>query len=280
MNAYIVSHTGMGDNLYMIGSVRFLLKFYDKIHLICKKKYYSNVNLFFTDERRIVCVQYDEKDGSSAHEIMEIKKIIKEQSKNDDVDVFVCGVHKTYLQTKITNKEFLEYTVENNNDSLDYDTLTSENYSFLKGFYEDMKLNLTIFVKYFHLPSTEESIELYNSVKKYNIVFMQYESSNKIKLNISHLLNKYIYDDKTILLCNDVNLYEGVENANEEKHSLCKKFVLNKLIHYVDTIKNSQEIYIIDSCFTGIVLPLFKQQKLKAHTVRIVRREVVDTVVL
>ena len=275
MNAYIVSHNGMGDNLYMIGATRFLLKFYNKVHLLCKNKYYPNVKLFFVDEPNIIFIPFDERDENGV-----IESIIKEQSKNDDVDVFVCGVHKTYLQSKITNKEFLEYTVENNNDSLDYDTLTNENYDFLKGFYEDMKLNLTIFVKYFHLPSTEESIELYNSVKKYNIVFMQYESSNKIKLNISHLLNKYLHDDKTILLCNDVNLYEGVENANEEKHSLCKKFVLNKLIHYVDTIKNSQEIYIIDSCFTGIVLPLLKQQKLKAHTVRIIRREVVDTVVL
>jgi hypothetical protein len=265
----------MGDNLYMIGATRFLLKFYNKVHLLCKNKYYPNVKLFFVDEPNIIFIPFDERDENGV-----IESIIKEQSKNDDVDVFVCGVHKTYLQSKITNKEFLEYTVENNNDSLDYDTLTNENYDFLKGFYEDMKLNLTIFVKYFHLPSTEESIELYNSVKKYNIVFMQYESSNKIKLNISHLLNKYLHDDKTILLCNDVNLYEGVENANEEKHSLCKKFVLNKLIHYVDTIKNSQEIYIIDSCFTGIVLPLLKQQKLKAHTVRIIRREVVDTVVL
>ncbi len=272
MNAYIVSHNGLGDNLYMIGAVRFLLKFYNKVHLLCKNKYYPDVKLFFVDEPNISCVPFDENTEDNSIEL-----IIKEQYKNDDVDVFVCGCRKTYLQSKITNKEFLEYTIENNNDSLDYDTLTNENYDFLKGFYEDMKLNLTIFVRYFHLPSTEESIELYNSVKKYNIIFIQHQASNKSKLNISHLLNKYLHDDKTILLCSDLNLYHGI---NEDKQSLCQNFVFNKLVNYVDTIKNSQEIYIIDSCFTGIVLPLLKQQKLNAHTVRIIRRDVVNTVVL
>jgi len=285
MNAYIVSHTGMGDNLYMIGAVRFLLKFYNKIHLICKKKYYSNVNLFFVDEPRIVCVQYDEKDCNSQHEILAIQEIIEKNCQTNFVDLFACGWHKTYLQSKITNKEFLEYTIEKNNESLDYDTLTTENYHFLKGFYEDMKLNLTIFIKYFELPSTAESIDLYNSVKKYNIVFIQYESSDKVRLNISNLLGKYLYHEETILLCNDVNLYETVEKSNEteellNKREICKNFILNKLVNYVDTIKNSQEIYIVDSCFTGIVLPLLKQNKLKANTVRIIRREVVDTVIL
>ena len=31
MNAYLVSHNGMGDNLYMVGALIFLLKYYDKI---------------------------------------------------------------------------------------------------------------------------------------------------------------------------------------------------------------------------------------------------------
>ena len=280
MNAYIVSHNGMGDNLYMIGAVRFLLKFYNKVHLLCKNKYYPNVKFFFLDEPNIICIPFDERNETTA-----IESIIESQYYNDFTDVFVCGNHKAYLQRKITNKKFLEYTIEDNNDSLDHDTLTSENYQFLQGFYQDMKLNLTVFIKYFEFPYTEESVVLYNSVKKYNIVFIQYESSDKVRLNISNLLDKYLYDKGTILICNDVNLYETVEKSNEteellNKQEICQNFVFNKLVNYVETIKNSQEIYIIDSCFTGIVLPLLKQGKLKANTVRIIRREVVDTVIL
>lgn len=40
MNAYLVSHNGLGDNLFMIGALRFLLKFYHKIF------FYARVNTF------------------------------------------------------------------------------------------------------------------------------------------------------------------------------------------------------------------------------------------
>ena len=51
---------------------------------------------------------------------------------------------------------------------------------------------------------------------------------------------------------------------------------MNKLIYYVDVIKNSDEIYIIDSCFTGIILPFVKTNKLKTNKVQIILREEVN----
>jgi hypothetical protein len=282
MNAYIVSHTGIGDNLFMSGGMRFLLKFYEKVHLVCNQKYYPNVHLFFIDEPRIVCVPFDKKSGSSQDEIIAIKQVVKENCQNESTDLFVCGFHKTYLQSKITNRAFIEFQVEDNQDTVDFDTLTSNNYKFLWRFYDDLRLNFTIFVKYFYLHSTEESKQMYDLVKSYNIVFIQYESSDKVRLNISNLLKKYLYDKETILICNDINLYSE-ENEDTEflkKRSLCENFIYKKIIHYTELIKNSQEIYIIDSCFTGIVLPFVKQGVLKATTVRIIRREVVNSVVL
>ena len=45
MNAYLLSHNGIGDNLYMIGAVRYLLQYYEKMYFIfvntekfCKEK--------------------------------------------------------------------------------------------------------------------------------------------------------------------------------------------------------------------------------------------------
>ena len=55
---------------------------------------------------------------------------------------------------------------------------------------------------------------------------------------------------------------------------------MNKIAHYIDLIKNCSEIYIIDSCFTGIVLPLVKTNRLKATKVRIILRQLADTVVI
>jgi hypothetical protein len=59
INVYLVSHNGLGDNLFMIGALRFLLNFYDKIYFLCKNKYYNDIKLFF-ENSNIVCVPFDE----------------------------------------------------------------------------------------------------------------------------------------------------------------------------------------------------------------------------
>ena len=39
MIAYLVSHNGLGDNLYMIGALHYLLLFYDELFFLCKDIY-------------------------------------------------------------------------------------------------------------------------------------------------------------------------------------------------------------------------------------------------
>ena len=278
MNAYLVSHTGLGDNLFMIGALHFLLMFYNKIYFLCKNCNYSNNKLFFIDNPNIICVPINENN-----EFFEIKKIIMDYYDNADYDIFISGVcHKTYLTNKITNKNFLNYNIIDKKYIIDFDTLTSNNYNFIENFYKDIHLNLTYFYEYFYLPLTKESIDLYNSVNKYYIIFIQSKSSDGIRLNITNLLKKYLYDDNVLLICNDENLY-NIENKTEniiKKYNLCKSFIYNKIINYVETIKNSDEIYIIDSCFTGIILPYLKMNKLKTNKVRIILRNSVNNIIL
>lgn len=275
MNAYLVSHNGLGDNLFMIGALNFLLRFYKNINFICKTKYYSNVILFFKDNPNIRVVKVNEKNIKD-----NIIKILKNNYRNNDI--LVCGCLRSRIKSKITNKAFLKHKIENKNYTINFDTINSENYSFIANFYRNIRLNLTIFYEYFSLPNSYESEELYKSVKNYRIIFIQLRSSNNKSLDIKGLLDKYLYDEKTILICNDKNLYNF--NSNNpiitKKHEICSKFVFNKLIYYNDTIKNSDEIYIIDSCFTGIVLPYLKTGRLKARKVRIIRREMVSSVKL
>jgi hypothetical protein len=278
MNAYLVSHNGMGDNLYMIGALHFLLNFYEKIYFLCKNKYYDNVTLFFIDTPNIICVPFDENN-----ETAEIKRIINANYQMNDV--FVCGeCHKPHVQSKITNPNFLTHTRINKNYTIDFDTLTTRNYNFIENFYKDIKLNLTHFYDYFHLPTTNESIELYNQVKAYYIVFIQLKASDGRCLNIFNLLKRYLFNPKVILICNDINLYDVLPQHKtadiEKKHKLCQAFVHNKLVHYKEVVQNSNEIYIIDSCFIGMVLPYLKTRKLKANKVRIIKRDIAKTVIL
>jgi hypothetical protein len=196
------------------------------------------------------------------------------------------------------NTHFLKNNIYNtyqNRYKIEYDTLTSNNYSFIDEFYRDAKLNLNVFYNYFKIPETIESVELFNTVKQYNIIFIQLKSSCGKSLNIENLLKKYLFDKNTILLCNDINLYDkkineleiSHDNINQDilddiivKRKLAEVFVYNKLIYYYDTIINSNEIYIIDSCFIGIILPLLKLNKLKSNKVRIILRDIAHKIPL
>ena len=278
MNAYLVSHNGMGDNLFMIGALHFLLKFYEKIYFLCKSKYYPNVNLFFMDTPNIICLPFNEDN-----ETEEIKQIIN--ANYEENDIFICGFcHTSYLQSKITQPELVNYKHIDKNYTIDFDTLTSGNYSFIADFYRDINLNLTYFYEYFYLPTTKEAIELYKTVQAYYIIFIQLKSSDGKELNIKSLLEKHLYDKNTILLCNDKNLYDiaGQEKIADTKikYNICQSFMYNKLVHYKEVIQNSDEIYIIDSCFIGMVLPYLKTNQLKAKKVRIIRRDIADRIEL
>jgi len=115
------------------------------------------------------------------------------------------------------------------------------------------------------------------------IIFLQTASSDNKRLNIENLKAMYLNDDDTILISNNENLYEDTDrdrDRDREKHKLCQPFVMNMIAHYVDLIQNCSEIYIIDSCFTGIVLPLVKTNRLKATKVRIILRQLIDTVII
>jgi hypothetical protein len=278
MNAYLVSHNGMGDNLFMIGALHFLLKFYEKIYFLCKSKYYQNINLFFMETPNIICIQFNEHNETD-----EIKKIIKANYETNDI--LICGFcHTSYLKSKITNTDLVNYTHIDKRYTIAFDTLTTGNYRFIADFSRDINLNLTYFYDYFYMPTTKESIELYKKVQDYYIIFIQLKSSDGKELNIKSLLEKHLHDVNTILLCNDKNVYDipADEKTTDTniKYNICKNFMYNKLVHYKEVIQNSDEIYIIDSCFIGIVLPYLKTNQLKAKKVRIIRRDIVDRIKL
>lgn len=273
MDAYLVSHNGLGDNLYMIGALNFIKQFYKNVFFLCKGKYYENVKLFFDENSNIICIPFNEND-----EFNEIKNILDNDKYVDpNIDIFVSGFcHKCYLKSKITNEAFLNHKRIDKNYTIDYSTITTSNYSFIENFYTDINLNLTYFYEYFDLPSTETSKQFFDSVSNYYLVFIQLKSSDGSVLNISNLINKYINDPKVLLICNDSNLY----SKDHINHSLAEKFLLNKIVYYVDIIKNSDEIYLIDSCFIGVVLPFLKMNKLKTDKVKIILRNQVENYIL
>ena len=214
-------------------------------------------------------------DDASGTEIHKITNIVRDKYDNPDCDILVCGYfHKSYLRSKITNQRVLEYTRLKSDYTIEYDTITNSTYSFIESFYQDIGLNLTHFYDYFVLPETIESHDLYSRVCKYYIVFIQYKCSDGRCLDITNLLAKYKGAENVLIISNDQNIYDF--NQDPVKYELCQPFVYNKVVNYVATIKNSDEIYIIDSCFVGLVLPYLKTGQLKTDKVRIIRRDLVQ----
>jgi hypothetical protein len=268
MQAYFLSHNGLGDNLFSIGALRFLCNYYSTIHFLCKDIYYEDVKLFFLDEPKIVVVPFD-----STNEFSACKTIIDTNYETNDI--LICGfVHKSYLTSKITNASLLQYKQNDKGYDLEYDTINNINFAHLKEFYTDINLDLSILYEYFYLDHTETSKQLYNMVSSYKIIFTQTTCSTGQVLNIESLKQKYLSDENSILISTSENLYD----KSNPKYGICEKFVMNKIVHYLDTIINSDEIYIIDSCFNSIILPLKKTNKLKASIIRIIRRDLVDTI--
>ena len=265
---YYLAHNGLGDNLFSVGAIRFLINYYDNIYFLCKDIHYENVKLFFEDNKKINIIPFDSKNEQKV-----CREIIID--KYDKSDVFVLGCHKNYLTSKITNK----YIIANIKDDGDYDLkITGIDYAeinnFIKSWYDDMKLGLKIFYEYFYLESTDESKKLYNSVNKYdNIIFIQNICSTGEKLSIDNLLKKYIHDKNSIIISTNENFYNNYKFIYNDKYDICQPFCMNKIIYYLDTILNSSEIYIIDGCFTGIILPLLKTNKLKSTKTEIIYRQ-------
>uniref|UniRef100_A0A6C0F2E6 Uncharacterized protein n=1 Tax=viral metagenome TaxID=1070528 RepID=A0A6C0F2E6_9ZZZZ len=273
--AYYLSHNGLGDLIISTSAVRFLLKFYNRVHLLCSHIHHEQMKLILIDEPRIILIPVK----------MNAENIIFENCYNvlkyafPICDMYICGGFTKLFLSTIRNEYINAYVPNNELYNLRYDTITDENSKFIYEYYNTINLDLRIYYEYFNIPSVTQSRELYDLVKDYKrVIFTQIRCSSNIKLNIDGVKSKYMKDDDAIILCNDENIYD--EATNPTKYNICQRFIKNNIAWYIDTILNCNEIYIIDSCFIAIVLPLVKTNRLKADIVRIIRRDLVNEILL
>jgi hypothetical protein len=109
-------------------------------------------------------------------------------------------------------------------------------------------------------------------IKKWVGIIIRSTSQNIVDIYINGSLTKR-HKLSNIVKQNYDNLYVNYKLKHNEKYDICQEFCMCKLIHYLDTVLNCTEIYIIDSCFTGIILPLLKTNKLKSKKTEIVLRQ-------
>lgn len=247
-NAYLLSHNGLGDNITMIGAIKFLLLHYKTIYFVCPDIYESNVKLLINNPD-VNIITFNRKHD----EKISCMNIINNVYSNEDTDIFICGCHKEYLKTKINNPAILNY--EKNNK---YDI----KYSHIKAFYEDINLDLSIYCNYFDISSTDRSIELYKQIKDLKIIFCHTQASTK-KISIPENILTQINNKEYIIICANENMY----NMGHSYFEIANQFINIPVNEYIDVIKHAYQIFVIDSCFACIILPLSMANKLNTQKI-------------
>jgi hypothetical protein len=239
-NAYFLSHNGLGDNITNTSAVNFLLKYYDTIYFLCRDIYQDNINLMFLN-KSVILVLFD-----LNNEYDDCKRIISNVHTDD---IFISGIHKNYFKSRITHPELLKYQKNN---------LYSLEYSHIYDFYNDIGLDTKIYVENFNLEGNQISLEYYNDIKNYNIVFLHTKGSNR-SINLSNIIDLYKNKDDYLIVCANENVYDkDISN----KYDIANKYVNIKIMYYIDIIKNSKIIHVIDSCFSCIIYPLILSKQI------------------
>ena len=254
-SAYILSHNGLGDNITMIGAINYLSNYYESVNLLCKEKYLDNISTLINN-KNIKLIPINHRD-----EFNDCAKIINNISKDQNNDIFICGCHKNYLVSRINN-----FNIKNYNKTKNY--VNDMKWEHIEQFYNDINLDLTIYYEYFDIKSSDKSMYFYNKVKHLKLIFCHTESSNKM-IDISSKISEYMNDSNYLIVCANKNLYD---KNNKYYYTLANIYVNIPVQNYINIIKNSCEIYVIDSCFACIIHPLNVCKKLKANNVEIISR--------
>jgi len=265
MNTYFLSHNCLGDNIANIGAIRFLLNYYENIYFICKKNYYDNLKLLYVDHR-IHLIPID-----ASHETDEYRRILAPIYQQSDMDILVSGYCFTpFFERKITNTKLLNHIKAKH-------CRIQSRFDFIRIFYEDIGLDLSIFYNYFNIDSSVSSRYLYENIKNYNIIFMHTQCSgdagNETCRHIFNgIISKYTTSDLStdyLVICSDHNVYP----LTHQYYILVNQYVNLPVAYYIDIIREAKNIYVIDSCFSTIVLPLMNTGRLKTNECQIFHRE-------
>jgi len=227
--AFVLSHLGLGDNIIFIGAVRYLSTCYDKVIVVCKNINVNNVKLFYSDDSDIEMFTIDHHLTSSSIIINQFKEKYKNHLNPNNLDIYTCGPCQIINKTAIPVKNNIPF-----------------------NFYMDCNIDYKYFWKYFYIPESVESKELFNKLNT-NYLFIHNIASTGEVFTINYIEKNFNIDRNKILIINpNKNLY----NQEHQFYNLAQIFINLPLIYYVDTIINADKLFLTDSSFLCLSLNL------------------------
>jgi hypothetical protein len=219
--AFVLSHLGMGDCFTISSAVRFLSTKYEEVTVVCKKRYEENIRLLYKDDPNIIFHIVNNDEDISPRFGCPIESFI--QTVNG-YDVYMCGFH--LLNKPPTNMNTLPFC-----------------------FYNDIGVDYSIFWKYFHAPTTPESMNLYKLLSPYKYIIIHNQSGTGLCFTDhypEHVLN--ISKDTTIF----INLNKNIYPPTHPYYTIANEFVNKPIVHYKDALINADYVLLCDSsifCF-------------------------------
>ena len=230
-DALVLSHLGLGDNILLIGAVRFIASSFNKVYVVCKKNNADNMRILFEDNPNIILYIVNKDNDISPNYGCSMSKFI-ENTKN--LTVFLSGGH--CLNRRPYSYKFIPF-----------------------NFYIDMKIDPMHFWNSFSINIPIESKNLYNSLNEIPYIFIHNNCSSGKVFDIEEVENKLNFNKDEILIINPcINVY----NADHPYFNIAEKFINLKVPYYIDTIINASKIILTDSCFwcLSINLPIISNE--------------------
>ena len=226
--AFVLTHLGLGDNILVIGAVRYLSTCYDKVYVVCKEHNKKNLELFYADDETIIIYPVNNDIDISPNLGCSYPKF---KQITNGMNLYLAGTH-------ILNKQYHPMV------ELPF------------NFYKDMELDIKYFWDYYHINLSKKSNELFNKLnpdQKY--IFVHNSCSAGEVFSIKSVEDKFKFSRDNILIVNPcINVY----NNEHPFFVLAESFLGHLLGDYTVLIINANKIIMSDSSFfcLSINLPI------------------------
>jgi hypothetical protein len=206
----LYSHLGLGDMYWMNGAVRYLATDYDEVLVVCKRKYEKNAQAMYADDPTIKL--YIIEDDIDLHPWYLKKYMFSSQG----YDVLGCGGFSDRAQPVI--------------------------YNLPESFYDDIRIPHAFRNTYFHVPRTEEAMELSKLYEGHPYIIVHEESSVQ-RLPIADLLRRR---GETRLLL-DLNKNQYSKETHPREWELAQHVVNKPVLEYTFLLEKADELHMIES---------------------------------
>ena len=212
----LLTHLGLGDQINMIGAVRYFSCYYDEVLLPVVDHSLKKIQSFYEDDPNIKCISVPNNEGGKM-----ITKMKQDYKSKPNFTIIETGCYK-----------------EDSKPSAIYTKHVP------MGFYDDCGLSFSIFRDFFFLKDqSNHSLTSEIQSKGYKVVIVHKDASNQSIKELENLTKSLLTQENVLV----IDLMKNPYPANHPKFRFVQPFVFAPVQQYISLFKIASEVYMIDS---------------------------------